>query len=205
MVTNKSDGVAKRRGRPRQFDENETLDRAVDILWREGPAALSLNELAARLGLAKPALARTFGGKDDLLAAVLRRYRDLVETGLWDAVATATTPAEVARAYLLHYADRLAQKPAGPATGCLLAAATETMAASEGLVRQTARELNASSRADLEQSLARVGASDAEALATFLYGQSVALAFLSRGGAEGAVLHDFAERAIRAAVGGPAR
>ena len=52
-------------GRPRKFDDDELLDRAVDLIWREGPMALSLNEIAAQLETTKPALARRFGGKDD--------------------------------------------------------------------------------------------------------------------------------------------
>lgn len=197
MVTNTPEGIGKRRGRPRQFDEDEVLDRAVALLWREGPTALSLNDLAERLNMAKPALARTFGNKDDLLTAVLRRYGERVEAGLWEAVAEATTQQEVARTYLLHYAERLAQKPVGPATGCLLAAATEATAASEGKVAQTTHDLNARNRLHLEHALSKVGATDATALATFLYGQSVALAFLSRSGTDAAALRDFAERAIK--------
>lgn len=198
MVTKMSDAAPPKRGRPRQFDEAEVLDRAVDLLWREGPAALSLNDLAARLGLAKPALARTFGGKDDLLAAVLRRYRDRVDGPVLAEVAEAATVGGVARAYLMGYAGRLARKPAGPATGCLLAATTETTALSEGPVARTARDLNALNRAALEEALREVGATEPEALATFLYGQSVALAFLSRGGADTVTLTAFAERGIAA-------
>ncbi|MEM7731014.1 MAG: helix-turn-helix domain-containing protein, partial [Pseudomonadota bacterium] len=108
MVTKTLDQRSKARGRPRQFDEDDVLDRAVDLLWRAGPTAVSLNELAAELGLAKPALARTFGSKDDLLAAVLCRYRDRVEAGLWEVLADAERPEEVARAYLRHFAEGLA-------------------------------------------------------------------------------------------------
>lgn len=198
MVAKTSDGPLKPRGRPRQFNEDDVLDRAVDLLWREGPAALSLNELAAELGLAKPALARTFGGKDDLLIAALRRYRDRVEMGLWEALAEAATPKAVARAYLRHFVERLAAKPMGSATGCLLAATTEATAAADGPIAETARALNADARAALVRALTRAGAADPDGLATFLHGQYVALAFLSRAGAEGPVLRAFTDRALRA-------
>lgn len=43
--------------------------------WRHDLGTLSLNEVARRVGISKPALYREFGGEDGLLAAVLERYQ----------------------------------------------------------------------------------------------------------------------------------
>ena len=50
--------------------------------WQGDPGTLSLNEVARRVGVSKPALYREFGGEDGLIAAVLDRYRDEVVTPL---------------------------------------------------------------------------------------------------------------------------
>lgn len=197
MVRKKSDGAAALVGRPRGFDPDEVLDRAVELLWREGPTALSLNELAKRLGLAKPALARSFGGKEEFLAAVLKRYYERTAARVEAALAGAETVEEVARRYLEGFVALLSEKPVGPATGCLLAAATEASAAAEGgAVAETARTLNARSRAVLVDALHCAGAKDPEDLARFLYAQSVGLAFLSRTGAAADELLAVARRAL---------
>ena len=184
-------------GRPRKFDDDELLDRAVDLIWREGPMALSLNEIAAQLETTKPALARRFGGKDDFLAAVLKRYHKRVDAQVQSALANAKNVKEVARSYLGAYKNVLSQKPVGPTTGCLLAAATEASAnQSDTILAETIKSLNEQPRTGLLEALGRTGAQDADKLAHYLYGQSVSLAFLSRNGADANALSDYVERAL---------
>lgn len=184
-------------GRPRKFDDDELLDRAVDLVWREGPLALSLNEIATQLGTAKPALARRFGGKDDFIAAVLKRYHERIDGPVQAALADAKSLEGVARAYLNTYQAALSVKPVGPQTGCLLAATTEACATQRGTVlAATIQSLNERTKSGLIGALERVGADEIDRLAGYLYGQSVALAFLSRSGADAEVLSDFVERAL---------
>lgn len=189
-------------GRPQKYDLDDLLDRAVDLIWQQGPLALSLNEIATRLDLSKPALVRWFGGKEEFLATVLRRYHQRLDAPVRTALAEAKTVEETARGYLQAYVTVLSEKPVGPATGCLLAATTEAYAARrESLMLDTAADLNLQTRAALEEALTRTGAKDPQNLAEYLYGQSVALAFLSRGGAKAPTLNDFLERALKGAVG----
>lgn len=184
-------------GRPEKFDSDELLDRAVDLIWREGPMAMSLNEIAARLGTTKPALSRRFGGKDDLLAAVLKRYHERVFTPVQIALANANTVDQVAVAYLETTLKALSKKVVGPNTGCLLAAATDANADKKGTtISETVVTLNENARKELVSALIRVGAQNPEELSQFLYGQSVALAFLSRTGANEHELQAFTKRAL---------
>ena len=46
----------------------------MENYWREGPHALSVNEVCRRMGLSKPSLYREFGGEDGLLDAALEHY-----------------------------------------------------------------------------------------------------------------------------------
>ena len=62
------------RGRPRSFDPNTALDRALEVFWRHGFQAASLTELTAAMGLSKPSLYAAFGDKESLYLKALERY-----------------------------------------------------------------------------------------------------------------------------------
>ena len=61
-------------GRPREFDENEALDRAMDVFWKRGYEAATLPELTAAMGINKPSLYAAFGGKEQLFRKAMERY-----------------------------------------------------------------------------------------------------------------------------------
>ncbi|MBL8113936.1 MAG: TetR/AcrR family transcriptional regulator [Acidobacteria bacterium] len=63
-------------GRPRNFDQDEILGKAVEIFRARGYAGTSLDDLEKGLGLGRQSLYNTFGDKDALYAAALRRYRE---------------------------------------------------------------------------------------------------------------------------------
>jgi len=60
--------------RPREFDENEVLDRATEAFWAHGYAATSVSHLMEATGLAKGSLYKGFGDKRSLFLRVLDRY-----------------------------------------------------------------------------------------------------------------------------------
>ena len=184
------------RGRPKTLDESEVLDRATDLMWRDGPQAHSLNELAAALGVSKPALSKMFGDKAQFHAAILKNYHARLVTPLEAKLEGAGSVRAAAETYLDHFLHGLSAKPVGPNTGCLLAATTESCAGSDGEVAETAHELNAQTDAALTAALRRAGASDPGVLARYLYGQSVARAFLSRTGAGAGELRAVRDRAL---------
>lgn len=61
-------------GRPRQFDEDAVLAELTALFWRQGYAQTSMADIVEASGVHKPSLYRTFGTKEELFAAVLRRY-----------------------------------------------------------------------------------------------------------------------------------
>ena len=65
-------------GRPREFDEAETLRRILDVFWTLGFEGTSLNELMEATGLQKGSLYAAFGDKRALFEAALDRYRRTV-------------------------------------------------------------------------------------------------------------------------------
>jgi AcrR family transcriptional regulator len=63
-------------GRPREFDPEEALDRALSVFWHKGYAGTSLSDLTDALGITRPSLYAAFGNKEGLFRKVLDRYQD---------------------------------------------------------------------------------------------------------------------------------
>jgi AcrR family transcriptional regulator len=68
----------KVRGRTRTFDNDKTLDFAIQSYWSEGPTQVSVNEICTLAGVSKPSLYREFKNEDGLMAASLERYAEEV-------------------------------------------------------------------------------------------------------------------------------
>lgn len=66
--------MAGERGRPRSFDVDAALDRALEVFWRNGFHAASLAELTEAMGLNKPSMYAAFGDKQALYMKALDRY-----------------------------------------------------------------------------------------------------------------------------------
>jgi AcrR family transcriptional regulator len=64
----------KRMGRPRSFNEEKALDRAMHVFWRKGFEGASLNDLTAAMGIQPASLYQAFGNKRALFEKALARY-----------------------------------------------------------------------------------------------------------------------------------
>jgi AcrR family transcriptional regulator len=71
MRRNKSSG---RMGRPRSFDIDRALDRALQVFWRKGYEGTSLSDLTKAVGVNRPSLYAAFGDKEALFRKALDRY-----------------------------------------------------------------------------------------------------------------------------------
>ena len=66
----------KGRGRPRQYEPDAALLQAMDVFWRRGYAAASLDELSLATGINWPSLYAAFGDKRDIYEKAYRKYRE---------------------------------------------------------------------------------------------------------------------------------
>lgn len=66
----------RRRGRPRAYEPEVALARALDVFWKEGFAATSLDDLSAATGMNRPSLYGAFGDKRELYIKTYEAYRD---------------------------------------------------------------------------------------------------------------------------------
>jgi AcrR family transcriptional regulator len=77
--------TGSKRGRPRKFDEDVTLDRIMLVFWQHGYAATSLDQIAEATGLNRPSLYAAFGSKKDMYLKVISRFADQIKAHLQQA------------------------------------------------------------------------------------------------------------------------
>ena len=70
--------------RPREFDEEEVVQRAMDVFWLHGYEAASLTDILDATGLAKGSLYKAFGDKKQLFMLALDAYLDNANNRLVD-------------------------------------------------------------------------------------------------------------------------
>lgn len=61
-------------GRPRGFDLDEALERALRVFWEKGYEGSSLGDLTSAMGITKPSMYAAFGNKEQLFRLALQRY-----------------------------------------------------------------------------------------------------------------------------------
>jgi AcrR family transcriptional regulator len=68
--------VPKRRGRPRAYEPDVALGKALDLFRTQGFAATSLDDLSEATGMNRPSLYGAFGDKRELYIKSYQRYRE---------------------------------------------------------------------------------------------------------------------------------
>ena len=72
----------KRRGRPRAYEPEIALGKALDLFRKDGFAATSLDDLSAATGMNRPSLYGAFGDKRELYIKSYQRYRADARAGM---------------------------------------------------------------------------------------------------------------------------
>jgi AcrR family transcriptional regulator len=105
------------KGRPRQFDVDKTLNRALMVFWRKGYEGTSLIDLTRAMKINRPSLYAAFGNKESLFRKALDRYAEGPTAYVREALEAPTARAAVER-LLRGTVDRLtdARNP----RGCLI-------------------------------------------------------------------------------------
>jgi AcrR family transcriptional regulator len=102
--------------RPRNFDEDDVLDRAMRLFWERGYEGASLHELLAATGLTKSSIYKAFGSKEALFRRIVERY-DRHFLGFRREALAEKTPRAIVERLLMGMAELHAGQGTPP--GCL--------------------------------------------------------------------------------------
>jgi AcrR family transcriptional regulator len=103
--------------RPREFDIDEALDRALRVFWRKGYEGASLSDLTRAMRVSRPSMYAAFGNKEALFRKALDRYVEGPGAYFREALREPTARAVVER--LWGDAAELLSEPKTP-RGCLM-------------------------------------------------------------------------------------
>lgn len=120
------------RGRPRNFDIEAAVERAMGVFWSRGYHATAVPDLLRATKLSRGSLYAAFGDKHSLLLRTLDRYIADALTRMDSEFDSRREPVEGLRAYLSGYVDRTTG--ANGRRGCLLVATAMEMAGQDAEV-----------------------------------------------------------------------
>src|ERR1700758_4336880 len=106
--------------RPKEFDPERALAKAMNLFWRLGYANTSLEELMREMGIARQSLYDTFGDKRALYLKAMAFYRERTNSSLRQSLISAPTVKEGFTRVLLGL---VAETRDQHARGCLLLSA----------------------------------------------------------------------------------
>jgi len=104
-------------GRPKEFDCDEALGRAMELFWTQGYEATGLRDLLDHMGIGRQSLYDTFGDKHGLFVAAVEHYNQCVTEGLIARLRAEGSPLQNIRKTLGEIADGVSD---GNCRGCLL-------------------------------------------------------------------------------------
>lgn len=189
------------RGRPRNFDRAQALQKAMEVFWSKGYEAASLAELTEAMGINSPSLYGAFGSKEELFKEAVELYRDTAGGASRRALQDAATAREGIQAMLMAAADRFTSPGTPPGCMIVLGAPSGSVnhASVGGFLCDSRREMQARIQARLSAGVASgelPGTTDTKSLAAFyttvLHGMSIQ----ARDGANRKTLQSVARQAM---------
>jgi AcrR family transcriptional regulator len=186
--------------RPREFDEEVVLDRAMEVFWRRGYDGASMAELTRTMGINSPSVYVAYGSKRGLFEKVLDRYQERrARQKEW--MLEGKTAREVAERMLVGAAQWLTT-PEEP-RGCLLIQCG--LSAGEGngdipqalATRRRRVEITLSERFEQAKNEGELAAdTDAAALARYIQNVFSGMGIQAAAGASREELEDIVRRAM---------
>ncbi len=141
---------ARPRGRPREFDLDAVLDRAIEVFSERGYHGASIGDLADATGLTAGSLYKAFTDKRGILLAAFDRYRAVRSSKLNLAIADGENGREKIEVALAFYAG--AAHGTSGRRGCLVVSMANELAANDPVVAEkvaTAHNANEAIMRDL--------------------------------------------------------
>jgi AcrR family transcriptional regulator len=188
-------------GRPRSFDYDTALDRALEVFWRQGYEGTAISDLTAAMGINNaPSLYNSFGNKEQLFVKVLDRYAEGPARYIREAFDQPTALAAVES--LLHGAADATTEPGRP-RGCITVQGGLSCSPAAEPARDELTARRAAGEAALRERLQRArgtgelpAGTDADGLAQYFTTIYQGLAVQAGGGATREQLHRIVDLAM---------
>lgn len=185
--------VRAERGRPRGFDRDAALERAMRLFWRKTYEGTSLADLTAEMGINAPSLYAAFGSKDALFREAVAHYAAHHGTEIWRSLHEIPT-IDIAVERFLHETARAYSTPGDP-PGCMIVLGTQHGEGEEDPMRRELRERRRGGLDLVAERLARAVSEgelparfDVAGAAAFLLSVQTGMSVLARDGADRAAL-----------------
>ena len=188
-------------GRPRSFDADVVLDKAVEAFRSKGYKATSVEDLERVTGLRRASLYGAFRNKHSLYLAALKRY----DTTNFERLHSELKAAPSGRRAIEGLFRMIVRHCLSEPNGCLIANA----AMERGMSDAQAAHCIAESRRRMEDALRAViargrrdgslkGGADVPALARYFFSVMLGLRGLAKSGCTGLQLREVAQQALKA-------
>ena len=69
-------------GRPKHFDENQSLEQAMELFWEKGYDCAGISDLEKALGIGRQSIYNTFGDKRQLFLKAFQHYAQTRRAGM---------------------------------------------------------------------------------------------------------------------------
>jgi TetR/AcrR family transcriptional regulator, transcriptional repressor for nem operon len=183
--------------RPREFEADAALERAMQAFWAKGYKATSLEDLCQATGLSRSSLYAAFGGKRALLHRSLARYEQNAVKRINAALAKPLPVREAIASFIDELIDGIV---AGPGrAGCFIGNCAAELAgdrATASRVRQSLARVEGAFRDGLARAQARgelAADADLKALSRFLVSGIQGLRLVGKANPDRAALAGIAE------------
>lgn len=194
---------AVQKGRPREFDVEQALDKALEVFWRQGYEGTSLSDLTEAMGISRPSLYAAFGNKEELFRRALDRYSEHGPGALQSEALNEPTARKVVER-LLHSTAISLTDPCHPA-GCLAVQGALTCSSAAESIKRELCERRSENEGKIRRRLEKAKAegdlaseSDPEALARYIVTIIQGMSVQAAGGATRADLLAVADLALKA-------
>jgi TetR/AcrR family transcriptional regulator, transcriptional repressor for nem operon len=162
-------------GRPRNFEKEDVLEKAMQVFWRQGYDSTGLTQLEAATGLGRQSIYAVFGDKKGLFMAAVDHYFDTVIQPAFVDLLDAPGSAKRNLLAVIQLWEDAACAPRF--SGCLIGNSAIELVARDASVGEVLQRKLGLMRAAMQRAIVR--AQDAKELDATLAAEEVASALLA--------------------------
>lgn len=191
------------RGRPRRFDRQAALQRAMELFWERGYQAASMADITEAMGINAPSLYAAFGSKEELYREAVGHFAATESDAILSPLRKAETARGAVEGYLLASAATFTRPGRPP--GCMVVMSAVNAVGVGEETGRILREMRAGSVAMIEERLQRAMAEgelptslDPRSIASYYVTVQQGMSIQARDGASRSALEAIARAAMAA-------